>query len=60
MATNPNRPSDAQTGAFDTIEDVEIAFLPNLKEALVGVAGVLSGYRVTIDFPKQEFTLSRP
>ena len=39
-------------------EDVMICFLPNLHQPLIGVSSFLSNFKLTIDYPKQRFSLN--
>lgn len=58
-------PDESQQGnhtcdSFDIIRGVTVAFMPKLKDALIGVHGVLDKYNINVDFPNDEFSLSLP
>ena len=48
-----------KTEMFDTANEVTVAFLPKLQDALIGVKGVLDRYIVEIDYLNEEFSLSK-
>ena len=35
-----------------------VGFLPNLRQPLIGVGAFLSNFKLTIDYPKQQFSLN--
>ena len=43
-----------------TIPQTVIDFMPNLHCVLLGVKTFLSGFELTIDYPRQRFSIRRP